>query len=121
IGCFRRLEEVRGEGGGELRRRAKEAEGAEAKDNIRAHLVEKHPFEVPNTLVESQIGGRLEGVVREMMARGIEPTKAPVNWQEERTKMRPAAVHAVRAGLVLDAMAAQGGIEAAGGGVNGWA
>ncbi len=120
IGTFQSLQELREKVSGELHRRAKEAEAGEAKDKILAHLVEKHPFEVPNTLVESQIDGRLEGVVREMMARGIEPTKAPVNWQEERTKMRPAAVQGVRAGLVLEAIAAQEGIEATEEEVNAW-
>jgi len=120
IGNFQSLDELREKVTGELRRRAKEAETSDAKDGILAHLVEQHSFDVPEALVESQIDGRLEGIVREMMARGIEPTKAPVNWQEEREKIRPAATGAVRAGLILEAIAVQEGIETTEDDVSAW-
>jgi len=120
VGNFQSLDELREKVTGELRRRAKEAETSDAKDRILAHLVEQHSFDVPEALVESQIDGRIEGIVREMMARGIEPTKAPVNWQEEREKIRPAAAGAVRAGLILEAIAVQEGIETTEDDVNAW-
>jgi trigger factor len=112
FGDFQNLDELKSKVTEQLKNRAREAEQAEAKERILAHLVERHAFDVPDTLVESQLDTRLEGVVREMMARGIEPTKAPVSWQEEREKMRPAAIGTVRAWLILESIAVQEGIEA---------
>lgn len=120
LGKFQSLQELKDQVTDQLRRRAREAEAAEAKDQILAYLVDRHPLEVPDTLVESQIDGRLEGIVREMIARGVEPTRAAVDWQEERRKLRPAAVSSVRAGLILDAIGAQEGIEAKEEDVNDW-
>ncbi len=51
-------------------------------------------------------------IITEMINRGMDPTKAPVDWQKERDQARPAASDAVRANLILDAIAAQEGIEA---------
>src|SRR6266571_7960347 len=56
VGNFQSLDELREKVTGELRRRAKEAETSDAKDRILAHLVEQHSFDVPEALVESQIG-----------------------------------------------------------------
>jgi trigger factor len=119
LGKFQGLADLRETVRREVERRARAAEQAEAKDRILAHLVERHGFEVPAALVEEQIDGRLEGIVKEMMARGVDPTKASVNWQEEREKLRPAATKMVRAMLILEAIAAQEGIEATEEDVNG--
>jgi trigger factor len=112
LGDFQDLEGLRGKVRSELERRARLAERIEAQDRILGRLVDGHNFEVPPTLVESQLDGRLEGVVREMMAQGIDPLKEGVDWAAERDTMRPAAEKAVRAMLILEAIAAQEGIGA---------
>jgi len=111
VGNFQSLDELRAKVVEELARRSKESQEAETRDKILTHLVAEHNFEVPESLIQAQIDGRLEGIVREMMSRGIDPTKAPVNWQEEREKIRPAATEMVRAGLILESIAVQEGIE----------
>lgn len=120
IGNFQNLEELRGKVRSEIERRARGSEEAEAKDRILAHLVDQHGFDVPGAMVEAQIDGRLEGIVREMVGQGIDPTKASVNWQEEREKLRPSAATAVRAMLLLEAIAAQEGIETTEEDLNNW-
>ncbi|MFQ5876642.1 MAG: trigger factor [Acidobacteriota bacterium] len=112
IGNFRDLDELRAHVESELRRQAEEAERAEAKDRILADLIRRHPIEVPESLVDVQVEGRLEAIVREMVARGVDPTRAPVDWREERERFRPAAVDSVRAMLILEAIAAQEDIRA---------
>jgi trigger factor len=59
-------------------------------------------------------------MAREMISRGVDPTKAEVNWAEERERARPAATDAVRAMLILDAIAAREGIAASEDDVNAW-
>ncbi|HXH28527.1 MAG TPA: trigger factor [Candidatus Polarisedimenticolia bacterium] len=120
LGNFQSLAELKDKVRSELERRAHEAERAEAREALLAELVKRHPIEVPESLVETEVEARLEGIVREMMARGMDPTKAPLNWREEREKLRPGAVDAVRAMLLLEAIAGQEGIEATEDDVNIW-
>ncbi|HYV84622.1 MAG TPA: trigger factor [Patescibacteria group bacterium] len=120
FGNFATLAELRSKVREELERRAIEAERSEARHRILADLVGRHPMEVPSSLVESQLDLRLEGMAREMIARGVDPTKADVNWPEERERARPAATDAVRAMLILDAIATREGIEASEDDVNAW-
>jgi trigger factor len=120
FGNFTTLAELRAKVREELERRAVEAERSEARQHILADLVGRHPVPVPVTLVESQLDIRLEGMAREMIARGVDPTKADVNWPEERERARPAATDAVRAMLILDAIATREGISASEDDVNAW-
>ncbi len=120
FGNFTSLAELRAKVRDELERRAAEAERSEARHRILAALVQRHPMDVPVSLVESQIDLRLEGMAREMISRGVDPTKAEVNWAEERERARPAATDAVRAMLILDAIAAREGIAASEDDVNAW-
>jgi trigger factor len=120
FGNFTSLAELRAKVRDELERRAAEAERSEARHRILAALVQRHPMDVPVSLVESQIDLRLEGMAREMISRGVDPTKAEVNWPEERERARPVATDAVRAMLILDAIAAREGIAASEDDVNAW-
>jgi trigger factor len=120
LGNFKDLGEVRDNVRKEMERRARETERMEAKNKIVADLVQRHSIQVPEALVEAELDRRLEMIVSEMMSRGIDPTKAPVNWQEEREKARPAAHDAVRAMLILEAIALQEGIEATDEDINAW-
>jgi trigger factor len=120
LGNFKDLGELRDNVRKEMERRARETERMEAKNKIVADLVQRHPIQVPEALVERELDRRLEMIVSEMMDRGIDPTKAPVNWQEEREKSRSAAIDAVRAMLILEEIAKLEGIEATEEDVNAW-
>ena len=120
FGTFASLEELRARVREEVARRAEEAERSEARQRILMELVRRHQVEVPEAMIESQLDGRLESMAREMIARGIDPTKAGVDWADERAKARPAAADAVRAMLILDAIAANEHLEATEEDVNEW-
>lgn len=120
LGSFESLADLQSKVREELERRAKEAEESEAKNKILAELVKRHPMEVPESLIESQMDGRLQSIAREMASRGVDPTKADVNWKEEREKMRPASIDSVRAILILEAIASAEGIEVKEDDLNSW-
>jgi len=120
FGTFSSLEELRAKVREEVGRRAQEAERAEARQRILMELVRRHQVEVPDVMIDSQLDGRLESMAREMIARGVDPMKSDVNWAEERERARPAAIDAVRAMLVLDAIAAREGLAATEEDVNEW-
>jgi len=120
LGNFQDLAELKERVRGEIEKRAKASEEAEARDKILSYLVERQPVEVPSALVEAEVDHRLEAIVRQMVAEGKDPTKAKIDWREERAQMIPAATRAVRAMLILEAIAAQEGIEASEEDVNNW-
>jgi len=87
----------------------------EADHRLRADLMEKllerNQFEVPQSLVEHQIGYRLESVVRDMMSRGVDPRNQNVNWDGAREELRPQAEADVRGSLLLEQIAQEEKID----------
>jgi len=112
IGSFASLEEMRNRVRSEIERRAAAAERDEARQRLLADLVKRHPVDVPESMVEHQLDARIEAMAREMIGRGMDPAKAEVDWPQERERARPAAADAVRAMLLLDAIADRERIEA---------
>jgi trigger factor len=105
IGQFQSLAELREHVRQELARRSRAAADAEAKDKILTQLVDKNEFEVPDSLVESQLDRQVEDAVRSLLLQGIDPHHAEVNWKERREEGRPMAVKRVRAMLILESIA----------------
>ena len=64
-----------------------------------------HEFPVPEILVEAQLDRKLERTVGQLMAQGIDPRTAEVDWRKLREESRPSAEEEVRAGLILDKVA----------------
>lgn len=75
------------------------------RDEVIRQLLDAHPFEVPESLVEHQTNERLQTVVREMMGRGYDPRSANLNWEGAREEMRGQAEDDVRASMLLDQIA----------------
>ena len=82
---------------------------AESDHNLRDEIIRKlldaHPFEVPESLVEQQTQHRLEGVVRQMMSRGIDPRSQELNWESAREELKGQAAEDVRSSMLLDKIA----------------
>lgn len=75
------------------------------RDDVIRQLLDTHPFEAPQTLVEHQTTQRLQTVVREMMGRGYDPRSENLNWEGAREEMRGQAENDVRASMLLDHIA----------------
>jgi len=86
------------------RRAASEAEHRLRGQAIRK-LSETHRFEVPSVLVEQQTNHRFETVVRDMVARGIDPRNSELNWQGAREELKVQAEDDVRGSLLLERIA----------------
>lgn len=103
-----------------LRERVAEAVTArqerEADAVVRQRLLEKlldaHPFEAPEALVEQELHARLEDIGRQLAARGIDPDKVQIDWAKVVEDERKNALRAVRATLFLEAVAAKEGLAA---------
>jgi trigger factor len=86
----------------------------EAEHRLRTELMrklaEKHPFEVPETLIEHQTSNRLETVVRDMMNRGIDPRHTELNWAGAREELKGQAEEDVRGSMLLERIAEEEGL-----------
>jgi trigger factor len=74
-------------------------------------LAERHPFPLPEGVVDHEVRHMLEDYASNMMRRGIDPEKAGLDWQAMADQSRQQAETQVRVRLLLDAIAEQEGIE----------
>ncbi len=113
IGSFDTLGEVKAE----FRSQAEKRAAREDEQHLRTQLIEKlidaNAFDPPQTLTEREIDSRLEAAARDLYQRGVDPTKAGIDWKAVRTEQRAAAEAAVKATLLLDRLASQESIEVA--------
>ena len=82
------------------------------RDKIIETLVAGHDFPVPTALVEQQMDTRLERVVRQLTAQGVDPRAVNVDWVSLRRRQNDRAVADVKAELLLDRIATAEGIDA---------
>jgi trigger factor len=75
------------------------------RDEVIRKLLDAHQFEVPQSLVEQQAQTRLEGVVRQMMSRGIDPRTQQIDWERAREEVKGQAEEDVRSSILLDKIA----------------
>jgi trigger factor len=75
------------------------------RDALIRKLIDAHPFEVPESLVEQQTQTRLQAVVREMMGRGYDPRNANLDWERMNEEMKGTAADDVRATMLLETIA----------------
>ncbi len=93
-------------------RRKRQVENA-AMRKLLEQLVEKHPFPVPQALVEAQLDQRLENVIRQLMAQGIDPRTTQIDWHKIREDSRAEAEKQVHGSLILEKVAEAEQIEIA--------
>lgn len=74
-------------------------------------LLKRHEFAAPQTLVEGQLDRRLERLVTQLVAQGIDPRTTEVDWRKIREESRPEAGEEVRGSLILSRIAEAEGLE----------
>ncbi len=84
----------------------------EAKNRIIDKLVEMHAFPVPEVFVERQIKTRVEQTIRAMIAEGVDPRGAKLDWEKVREAQRDKAMAEVKASMLLGRIAERESIHA---------
>ncbi len=92
------------------KQRKRQVENAAMK-KLLDRLVEQHDFTAPEALVEAQLDRKLERIVTQLMAQGIDPRNTEVDWRKLREESRPEAEKDVRGSLILSRIAEAAGIE----------
>lgn len=77
----------------------------EKKKQIGEHLLGIHDFDVPDALVEEELGKSLQNYARFLASQGIDIDKADLDWNKIADDFRPEAVKRVKRGLILEAIA----------------
>ena len=77
----------------------------EAKQNLMDQLIERHPMPLPDILVESELEGRTRKAIRELVAHGINPRLARIDWKQLREQWQETAEKSVQGHLILDRIA----------------
>ena len=92
-------------------RRHRELDVQRAKRNqIGDALIAAHEFDVPETLVEEELGKSLQNYARFLASQGIDIEKADLDWRRIGDDFRPEAVKRVKRGLILEAIARKEGV-----------
>lgn len=93
-------------------RRHREAEIMRAKRNqIGEALLERHHFEVPETLVDDELGKSMQNYARFLASQGVNLENADLDWRKIGEDFRPEAIKRAKRGLILEAIARKENIE----------
>jgi trigger factor len=108
---FSTLEELRSR----VRQDVEQLHTRQAEKAVRQRLVEellrRHQFPVPESMVKGQLEHSMEIAVAHLVAKGIDPRSAQLDWVKLREKMQPEAEQAVRAAIILGRIAEAENIE----------
>lgn len=105
------MEELRGKIRQNLEAVRDHQQTEQAGEKILEKLVATHEFPVPQSLVEHQMDVRLERVVRQLAAQGVDPRAVNVDWVTLRRRQQERAVSDVKAEMILDRVAEAEKIE----------
>jgi trigger factor len=93
-------------------RRHREVEALRFKrTQVGEKLLGLHEFDVPETLVEDELGKSLNNYARYLASQGVDLQSAEMDWRRIGEEFRPEAVKRVKRGLILEAIAKKENIE----------
>lgn len=87
-------------------RRHRETEALRFKrSQVGDQLLAAHEFEVPESLVDDELGKSLNNYARYLASQGVNVETAEIDWRKVGEEFRPEAVKRVRRSLILEAIA----------------
>lgn len=97
---------------GDIQRHRQAEALREKRSQVGEHLLKTHDFEVPEVLVEEELGKSLNNYARYLASQGIDLEKAEIDWVKMRDDFKPEALKRVKRSLILEAIARKEGIQA---------
>lgn len=92
-------------------RKHREMDALRAKRNQAGDLLlERHEFDVPDSLVEEELGKSLNNYARYLASQGVDLEKVELDWKKIAEEFRPEAVKRVKRSLILEAIARKEGV-----------
>jgi trigger factor len=105
------LDELKGKIRDELITKAKQAAEEKARETALDQLVQRVPFDVPESLVREELEDNARRIAANLARQGIDVSKTSIDWKKIFDEERPFAEKSVRRRLVLDTIARQEKIE----------
>ncbi len=110
VGGWENVEQMREAIAGDIRRHREMEMLRSKKNQIGERLLALHEFDVPETLIDEELGKSLQNYARFLVSQGIDLDKAELDWQKIGEDFRPEAVKRVKRGLILEAIARKEGL-----------
>lgn len=111
VGDFRNLDELK-EG---IRKSAAAAFQTQARNVAKKALMDRivsmHDFPVPEVMVENHIHSTVEAALSELVPKGMDISKLPLDWKKIHERERPRAINQARSVLILEKIAEQEGVQ----------
>ncbi len=111
VGGHKTLQELKQALRERMEERREQMEKQVTEKNVLDALLAAHDFPVPAALVEQQMDSRLERHARTLLAQGIDPRTAQIDWQKIRDDQRDGSEREVRLGLLIEKIAEAEKIE----------
>ena len=113
VGGWETVEQMRGAIGADIRSHREHEVLRLKRQQIGDRLLALHHFDVPETLVEEELGKSLQNYARFLASQGVDLEKAEIDWSKMRDEFRPEADKRARRGLILEAIAKKENLIAA--------
>ncbi|HYK87192.1 MAG TPA: trigger factor [Acidobacteriota bacterium] len=82
-----------------------------AREAVLDTIVQRHSFEVPESLVQEQLEEHARRIAANLARQGVDVNKTSIDWKKVFEEERPHAEQAVRRSLVLEAIARQESLD----------
>lgn len=83
-----------------------------AKETLLDQLVEANPFPIPEVYVDRQIENQVRNRLRDLQAKGVDPSKLQLDWEKIKETQKDQATRNVKVALLIDKIAEREGIYA---------
>jgi trigger factor len=111
VGDFESIEEIENRIRADLESARETKREADIRKALTNKLIGQTSFDVPEVLVKSRLRERLETLAGRMANQGIDPARANLDWKKVRDDMQQDVVDEVRGRLIVDAVAAEEGVD----------
>ena len=105
VGGWESVAQMRETIGADIRKHRELEALREKRKQIGEHLLGIHDFDVPEVLVEEELGKSLQNYARFLASQGVDIDKAELDWNKIADDFKPEAVKRVKRGLILEAIA----------------
>ena len=105
VGGWESVQQMREAIGADIRRHRELELLRKKRNQIGDALIDAHSFDVPETLVEDELGKSLQNYARFLASQGIDLEKADLDWKRIGEDFRPEAIKRVKRSLILEAIA----------------
>lgn len=111
LGDYKSLEDLKERISSDLRAQKEEATTRKAQNDLVDALLEKNPFDVPDTMVQRRVDGRIEEIKGQMAQVKMSEEDVATQIAGMGDELRQEAEKGVRGGILLEAVAEKEGIK----------